>query len=313
MRIDRMLAIVVILLNRRQITAKDLAERFEVGLRTIYRDIEAINLAGIPVVSTQGVGGGYSIPDNFKLNRHYLSVSDMRSILAALRGVNAAFDDAEMALVLEKIQGLLPEHERADIGLQSETIVIDAVTWDNSSRYSKRIQALYENIKNRQLIEIEYLDGYGRKTERQVEPMTLVLKGYAWYLFAFCLKRNDVRLFKLSRIKKITALPQIFNRRDHCYSEVDTSWEESSQIEVEIEFAAELKYVVEEYFEHAIITERKDGSLRVKTMAPAGAWLEGMILSFGEHAELISPVALRAELRKKIDKMHSIYRKKSRK
>lgn len=313
MRIDRMLAIVVILLNRRQITAKDLAERFEVGLRTIYRDIEAINLAGIPVVSNQGFGGGYSIPDNFKLNRHYLSISDMRSILAALKGVNAAFDDDEMALVLEKIQGLLPEEERADIGLESETIVIDAVTWDNSKRYSRKIQTLYEKIKNRQLIAIAYLDSNGRATQRQVEPMTLVFKGYAWYLYAFCLKRNDVRLFKLSRIKRISALPQMFTRRDLSYSEVEKSWEETGQMAVEIKFAGELKHIVEEYFEQAIITEGKDGSLRVKTTVPTGPWLEGMILSFGEHAELISPNALRAELLRKIDKMRSIYRKKSRK
>ena len=112
MRIDRMLAIVVILLNRRKVTAKELADRFEVSLRTVYRDINALNLAGIPVISNQGTGGGYELPDNYKFNKQFMSIADMRSILSALKGVNAVLDDDDIAVIFEKVQSLLPENEK---------------------------------------------------------------------------------------------------------------------------------------------------------------------------------------------------------
>ena len=115
MRIDRMLAIVVLLLNRKTITAKELADRFEVSLRTIYRDIDAVNEAGIPVLSNQGSGGGFSIMENYRLNHQFLSLENSRAIIAALKGVNTALQDREVEMAMEKIRSLIPAEKAPEL------------------------------------------------------------------------------------------------------------------------------------------------------------------------------------------------------
>lgn len=310
MRIDRMLAIVVILLNRRRIKARDLAERFEVSLRTIYRDIDAINLAGIPVISNQGVDGGYEIPDNYKLNKQYLSPSDMRSILLALKGVNAALDDTELATVFEKIQSLLPDTTVRGIHDGEQTVVFDTVGWDNSDRPAKKIQMIYEAIKSSHVIELTYINGQGGQTVRAVEPMTLFQKGFAWYLLAHCRKRNELRIFKLPRIKALQNLNRTFVRRPGNFRQVFEKWEpQSSKKTIVLKFSLEVRHIVEEYFEPASITHHDDTSIIVKAVLIPGDWLVGMILSYGDRVEVLSPESFRTDIRKKIEKMAAIYNK----
>jgi predicted DNA-binding transcriptional regulator YafY len=124
MRLDRLLEIVIILLNRRQITARELADRFEVSVRTIYRDIEAINLAGVPVVSTQGQGGGFTVLDTFRIDRQVLTLDDMASIAAALRGVHDVLADPDLRRALEKITALVPGERSGEFAARSEMLVI---------------------------------------------------------------------------------------------------------------------------------------------------------------------------------------------
>lgn len=309
MRIDRMLSIVVILLNRRRITAKELADRFEVSLRTVYRDIEAINLAGIPVISNQGADGGYAIPDNFKLNKQYLSISDMRSILSALKGINAALDDKDLALIFEKVQSLLPDQAgSAPGGTGEEYIVFDPVGWDQSGRLSQKIQMLYDAAKNLKLIQIDYVDGSGKRTSRRIEPMTVIQKGYSWYLFGHCLERDDIRLFKLSRIKDILVLDQSFRRRAGDYRQIDSRWHPpEDMIQIVLRFSIQLKHVVEDFFDDARVIDETGDFITLTTTFPQGEWLIGMILSYGDGVELLSPSSLRQTIQDRVRKISKIY------
>ena len=311
MRIDRMLSIVVILLNRRKITAKELAQRFEVSLRTIYRDIESINMAGIPVISNQGTYGGYEIPENYKFNKQYLSISDLRSILSALKGINAALDDHDIEMIFEKVQSLLPDNEKGFSQKGGEVIVFDTLGWGNQDKSAKKIQQLYDAIKSRQLIEISYMDSHGKPSVRVVEPMTVIQKGFSWYLFGFCRERNAARLFKLTRMKQITGLSRRFERKQGDYRAIDRKWHSPGKtIDVVLKFSAKIKHMVEDYHEDSHILAEDEDSITVKAAFPQGEWLLGMILSYGNAVEVLSPEFLRREVLSKINEMVSAYTKK---
>ncbi len=310
MRIDRMLSIVVILLNRRKITAKELSDRFEVSLRTIYRDIDAINLAGIPIISNQGTGGGYEIPENYKFNKQYLSISDMRSILSALKGINAALDDQDIEMIFEKVQSLLPENIKNEVDKGDEVIVFDTIGWGNDDRSAKKIQTLYDAIKKRNEIQIKYVDSHGNTSERIIEPMTLIQKGFSWYLFGFCQNRGALRLFKLRRIKNIVLLDTIFNRKIEDYRKAAAAWHSSPKenIEVILKFDSRLKHLVDDHHDSSQIISSDEHAIVIKTIYPGGEWLIGMILSYGDALEVISPKSLRQEVCRRIGKMEKLYR-----
>ncbi len=310
MRIDRMLSIVVILLNRRKITARELSDRFEVSLRTIYRDIEAINLSGIPVISNQGMDGGYEIPENYKLGHQYLSLSDLRAILTALKGINAALEDKEIELIFEKVQCLLPDSEKTGSAHDAETLVFDTLGWGRQEKSAHRIQNLYEAIKNRQLVEIDYRDGYGKASQRLFEPMTLIQKGFSWYLFGFCRDKKDFRLFKLTRIKSVKLLSGRLERRPGHYRQMATEWlSPEKNLEVVLKFSSRLRHRIGDYHEEAEILAEDVDSITVKTLFPYGEWLFATILAYGPDVEVLSPHFLKDELKYRIHRMTSLYQK----
>ena len=140
MRIDRMLAITVMMLNRDRISARELAERFEVSIRTIYRDIEAINLAGIPVISYPGNNGGFGIMDNYKIDRQVLSLKDMLSILSALKAISSSLEFSELDNAIEKINSLVPRGKTGQKNLFAEQFVVDILPWGFRKRQKTLVQ-----------------------------------------------------------------------------------------------------------------------------------------------------------------------------
>jgi len=299
MRVERMLAIVIILLNRRKVTAKELAGHFEVNIRTIYRDIKAINMANIPVISNQGVDGGYELVDNFKLNKQHFSSKDMKSILSALKGVNTAVNDLELSIILEKIESLIPKKEKEKIR-KSKYIVFDMTKWDNSKNNQKNMEVLYDMIKSSKLVEILYSDSKGKSSVRIIEPMTVVLKGFAWYLFAYCREKSDFRMFKLSRIKKLSPLDLSFERKEKEYNEVDFQWKAPKLEKVVLKFDNKIEFLVKDYFKRGNFSTDSDGFIVLTIDMPIDNWISGMILSYGDNVEVIEPKYLRDEIKEKI-------------
>ncbi|MBN2041154.1 MAG: YafY family transcriptional regulator [Spirochaetes bacterium] len=250
MRIDRMLAITIMLLNRERISARELADRFEVSVRTIYRDIEAINIAGIPVVAHSGINGGFSIMENYKIDRQLLTLNDMMSIITALNSVNLVFDDAGVDSTIEKIRNLVPREKESEINLRSEQIVIDLLPWGYPGRYKKLLKEIQQAVEGNSLINLLYTNSGGETVSRIVEPMTLVLKGYVWYVFAFCRLRNDYRIFRLSRITGIVTLQETFVRKSGSFRDIP-KWENDNTepVNLVLKFSPEMKARVYDYFD----------------------------------------------------------------
>jgi predicted DNA-binding transcriptional regulator YafY len=308
MRIDRMLSIVVLLLNRKSITARELSERFEVSLRTIYRDIEAINIAGIPVISTQGSGGGYGIMENYKLNNQYLSMDNTRAILTALKGVNTTLRDQELTLAMEKIRSLVPKDQAKELDLRLDQFIVDYLPWGYSEQQQFFMQEINRAIVTSHLLKIRYRNLKGEEGERVIEPMTLMFKGYNWYFFGFCLLKEDGRMFRLSRVRNLEVLSQTFQRREISFKDF-TKQDESKgpQVDLVFKFDPLVQTRVEEFFHPEQITVDDQGDLIVKASFPEDNWVYSLILSYGEHIEVLQPDHIRHLIRKKIEKILKKY------
>jgi predicted DNA-binding transcriptional regulator YafY len=308
MRIDRMLAITVILLNRDRITARELADKFEVSVRTIYRDIDAINLAGIPVVSFAGNDGGFGIMENYRIDRQVLSLNDMFTILSALKGVNTSLDDIELETAVEKIKSLVPREKSGEMELHFEQMVIDLMPWEGSDRHKRTFKKIQSSINQNLLIKIKYSNTKGESLERIVEPMTLVLMGYAWYLFAFCRMRDDFRLFRLSRIKDVEVLKHNFMRRGASYKDYIKREQDRKIVDLVLKFSPEARARVMDFYNEDQIETLQNGDMIVKVSYPEDEWVYSNILSHGEYIKVLEPEHVREMIQKKAKKIAEQYK-----
>lgn len=178
MKIDRLIGIITILLRQDKTTAPELAERFEVSRRTINRDIEDICKAGIPIVATQGYGGGLSIADDYKIDKSLLTVEELQTILTGLKGIDSVSETSHFAKLLDKFSSK-----------GNRVIAEDMIIIDLASHYQAALTAKIETIKraiwSQNLISFRYYYGQG-ESDRKIEPYRLVFKWSSWYVFGFC-------------------------------------------------------------------------------------------------------------------------------
>lgn len=297
MKIDRLLSIIILLLNRDKVNAEDLARKFEVTVRTIYRDMDVIGASGIPLVSYPGKNGGYGIREEFRIDRQVLGVEDLLSIMTALKGAHKGFDDKQTDKALEKIKSIIPKKDRDQLELKAGSVVFDALPWGDDGRFQELGQLIYKAIQESRLLEFDYTGWKEVKQRRCVEPMTLVFKGAAWYLFAFCRLRNDFRFFKISRIKEHSVLEEKFIPKKADYHQY-MEWDEnlSRGTEFRLHFSDKAISRAPEYFDPSQITTMPDGSIIVTAIYPDLDWVYSFFLSFGDGLEVLKPVEARNKL-----------------
>lgn len=308
MRIDRMLSIVITLLQKEVIPARELAGKFDVSVRTIYRDIEAINRAGIPVITYAGNSGGIGMVNTFKLDRRLLSMEDFIYILSSLKGINETMDNKEIENAIDKISSLLPKDKLESVDSQLKHIVFDMVPWGYAKKQTQKVKALYKSITDKKLIEFHYTGPDGKEGRRRIEPMTLVFKGSTWYLFGYCKKRSDYRIFRLSRINDLTVLHDIFVPRAMSYKEFSQKNQPSEKlVRYILKFHYDVRQIVEDYFDEKYITVQKDNSIMVNAMFPEGEWFLSWLLSYGDKVEVIEPEKMKNALRTAANKILALY------
>ncbi len=308
MKIERMLTIVVILLNRKRITAKELAEKFEVSVRTIYRDIESINMAGIPIISYAGNHGGYGIMDHYKLSNQLLTTGNLFSMLSALCNMNDTFEDQELESSIEKLKNLVPRDQNRQLDLHMEQVIIDTPHGTYTDQQKQKIKSIRLAIAHSQLMTMTYRNYGNEVTSRQVEPMSLIFKGYTWYLFAYCRLKEDYRVFRVSRIRDLHVENSLFARRNKTYHEVETlSPKDEARVTVKLKFDAHIRSRVEDIFPDHQIEVLENGDLLVTTNFPDKEWYMTLLLSFGEHVEVISPEFVRQTMISRIQSMQKKY------
>ena len=296
MKLDRLVGILVILLGKERVQAKDLAERFGVSTRTILRDVEAINLAGIPIVTFQGEGGGISIAEGYRLDRSVLSGEDMASVLSMLKGIDGAVSSRKHEILIEKLKNSLPSPQREKLEANLNRLVIDFSPWKENDRQKRKLALINRAVDANLELEFSYVDMEGQSTRRKVEPYSLILKTQVWYLYAWCLLRGDYRYFRVSRMNEIALSGATFNPREMQLPQrdsVDGGWnKEGRMVALDLAFDKEMASVVHDAFNDVIET-MPDGRLRVSTSLPDCNWMYGFLLSFGPALEVLSPEHVR--------------------
>lgn len=286
MKLDRLIGILAILLNRDKVTAPYLAEKFEVSRRTISRDIDALCRAGIPIATAQGRDGGISIMEGYRLDHTLLSSAEMQAILAGLRSLDSVAGTNRYKLLMEKLAP--PEVESA------RHISINLASFYKTSLADK-IEAIHMAIAHRRAVAFDYFGPNG-ESHREIEPYQLVFEWASWYVYGYCPARGGFRLFKLNRLLHLKVLEQEFAWRNPPEMNLDLGRVFPHRFHVKARFAPEVKWrLIDEYGESSFSTEQ-DGTLLFSFGFTEQDSLFSWLLSFGDKAELLEPQELRRDL-----------------
>lgn len=282
MRESRLFKIMYHLIDKGYATAPELAEKFEVSVRTIYRDIDALSGAGIPIYAEVGRNGGIHLMDHFVLDKALLSEEEKKDILVALQSVNVA-QNMNNSQILQKLSALF--HLDLENWLE-----LDFSRWGNNESDNKKFELLKFPIIHYKSIKIHYANSYGIINERIIQPCKLTYKAKAWYLKAFCTKKQDWRIFKLNRILDLEILDESFPYQNFPDS-IDVS--DYTYNQIMLRFPKEVAYRVYDEFDKVQIQQQENGDLIVSVKMPEDSWLIGFLLSFGTQVDIISPAYLK--------------------
>lgn len=299
MKNSRLFEILYLLVEKRAVTAGELARRLEVSERTIYRDIDALSAAGIPVFTQKGQGGGIRLMDQFVLDRALLSREEQDEILFALQATLATGGGTE-GDTLARLSALF--RREGDGWLE-----VDFTDWGSGARERENFALVKRSILARCPLSFTYYSSAGERSRRTVEPTRLVFKGGCWYLSAFCQKRQDWRIFRLMRMEDLTAEEGACpTRRPPERLEAPPS-PEYRGVELRLRFAPAAAWRVRDYFHPKEITREPDGCLLVACNFPEDQWLLSFLLSFGSQLEVLSPAYWRKLLAEEIQKLSAVY------
>ncbi|WP_438433680.1 helix-turn-helix transcriptional regulator [Gorillibacterium sp. sgz500922] len=207
-KVERLLSIIMILLKKEIVSAKEFSQLFGVSKRTILRDMEALSLAQIPIYAVHGIHGGYGIMNEYKVDKRLLSNTDLENILTALGGLERLLLSEEVEVTLRKIEAMVSGSS------PKESVRLFLYDWEGRSELRQTLKECQEAIAERRLISFDYMDKNGTATKRTIEPYQLHFSEPSWYLRGFCLHRMSYRTFKIARIDHLTVEDITFTARE---------------------------------------------------------------------------------------------------
>lgn len=294
---NRLFEIVYILMQKKKVTAVELANKFEVSTRTIYRDIEILSAANIPIYVTRGRDGGIGILEDYVFDKAILSEEEQKQILFALQGMTNISSQEEKD-VLERLSRLF--NKKVD-----DWIKVDFSNWGKDNTQEKIFDMIKSAILNKNQIEFTYYNSNGEKSRRVIEPLQIWFKDKAWYLISYCKLKEDYRIFKIARIKEINILQEHFERE---LPKLENNEKHNFKIiKLELEINKKMAYRVYDEFEDSEITKKEDGNFIVKVEYPENDWVYGYILSFGENIKVLSPNSAKIIIKDKLEKILKNY------
>ena len=308
MKVDRLVSMIMILLDQERIGAQELADMFEVSPRTIYRDIDAINMAGIPVRSTSGVGGGFEIMQEYKIDKQVFSTADLSAILMGLSSLSNMIRGDELVNALAKVRSFIPADRAKDIECKANQIDIDLSPWIGNRNTQPYLELIKTALQESKLLSFDYADRYGNKTRRTAEPYQLVLKSSHWYWQGYCYIRNDYRLFKLSRISNLQILDEVFTPRAYQKPQLDFSdILETMQTEIKIRIHQSVMDRVLDYCAYEHFSPDGEQHYIVRFPFIENDYYYNILFSFGAQCECLEPGHIRAEMKRRIHEIAAIY------
>jgi len=311
LKIDRLLGILNILANTDRITIQELAERFEVSKRTIFRDLDTLNESGVPIVTYSGIGGGVAIIDGYKIKNNILSKNDIKNVFIGLNGLKSIDESADLTNLMAK---LIPG-EISTVFSESD-YVIDLSSWFQDSITQEKVAVLNKAIKNRNCIYIEYISKSSHSS-RIVEPHKLVFKQSYWYLYAFCEDKKEFRLFKINRIVNLKIMDESFkcktveriDFRNDFSAGLFSAQDLTSLFEIILEYDVANEFFltdkIDAKFFHRSISEKKG-----QIIFPASdlEWTTNLVFSLQDKVKVIKPIELKEAIKIRIKRIHELYK-----
>lgn len=295
MQINRLFEMIYLLLNKESMTAKTFAEHFEVSQRTIYRDVELLSSAGIPIYMMKGKGGGIALLPDFVLNKTVLTDREKTDILSALHAVDAVSLE-QTNTAIDKLSSMF--------GNGSDWLEVDFSGWTSAREEVAVFDALKGAILRKKKVVFLYHSGKS-SIKRTVEPLKLCFKGQGWYLYAYCTVRCDYRFFKLRRIQELTVLEEAFQRTAPARLLGDSQILQDNLVTITLKLSKEMAYRV--YDEFSEYEHQPDGSYIVQFAMPKGNWVYHYLASFGEHCEILAPEDVRMQIKEKLQRTLELY------
>ncbi len=286
MHIERLLKIINLLTEKKTITAKELAERFDVSTKTIYRNLDTLTLANIPVVTTRGRNGGISILENHKINKNFIKDSEQLDILNGLGVLNTLeYSDIEDTII--KLKNVFNKDS-------DDLLEIDFSCWGSSTGENKKFKTIKKALFNHRALDITYTNNYGDKTKRTIYPLKLIFKNTSWYLAAFCIIKNDYRVFKIRRILNPQITDITFNKSNYPFQEIaDPYFTSEEQKGIVLKFNSNCSKKVFNEFEYDMFTQLPNNELIVKFKSTLDKWLCSYIFTFENNVEILEPTSLK--------------------
>ncbi len=308
MKIDRLVSIILLLLEKERVGAQALANMFEVSPRTIYRDIDAINLAGVPIRSISGVNGGFEIMKQYKLDKGVFSTADLSAILMGLSSLSGIVRGEELANALAKVKRFIPAERAKEIDLLTSQITIDLSPWSGNRNVQPYLEQIKTALQAHQLLSFTYLNRSGDKISRVAEPYQLVLKGNQWYWQGYCRMRNDFRLFKLARTSNLQILDETFPPREHPKPQLDASDVLANrQTQIKLRIHKSILERVLDYCNDEDISPDGEEHYFVRYPLIEIDYYYGILLSFGDKCECLEPARVRVEMRRRTRAIAALY------
>ena len=301
MKINRLFEITTILLNKGTVTAKELADRFAVSTRTIYRDIDVLSAVGVPVYMSKGSGGGISLMENYAMSRTLISDQESESLLLAVKTLQAT-QYPEMDIVLEKMGAIFKKE------INFDWVEIDFSHWSSSPNENNKFSDIRKAMLQRKVIHFVYINAEGYRSSRFVEPQKLLFKGNSWYLAAYCRQRQSHRIFRISRIKDVVVTAENFvPKLLSAPKKEETKDFLKSFVKLKMRFQAKALHRLYDDFDDSLITRNTDGSFLVEVVFPEDEWLYGYIMSFGSFVEVLEPKHIRNIIADRMKQALKIY------
>ncbi|WP_408892131.1 helix-turn-helix transcriptional regulator [Paenibacillus taichungensis] len=300
-KIERLISIIMILLQKNVVSATEFAKLFNVSKRTILRDMETLGLSNIPIYAINGVNGGYGIMDEYKIDKRLLSSKDLENILTALGGLGKILFSDEVESTLKKIESMIGSTTSGG------TIQLSFYNWDGRPEIVQILKTCQEAIEQGRLLTFGYIDQSGVKSQRRVEPYQLQFSEMSWYLKGFCLDRMEYRTFKLSRTDNLKIDIETFVARDYVTEQKTEQYYQPKLIKIKVLISRRIKdQFIERYGQKRI--EAYNSELFIAEIdMPQNHFGFRFLASFGTDLEILEPKAYVEEFREFLNAMINKY------
>ena len=297
MKYQVMLKMLIMLTSKRQVTAKEIADRFEISTRSVYRYVEELNVAGVPVDVVRGRYGGIFISDTYRLPAGYFTKGEYAALTNALEAMGSQINDDNITSALEKLASRKKEDKR-ELTV-SGNIIVDGGSWADMGSFSEKMRVCEQAVRESLSLDIDYISREGEHSRRVIDPHVLIFKQNVWYVYAFCHSRQEFRTFKVGRIKLARFTGAKFEKREINRDEIPLNFVYSSEqlTDITLEIKKEALAEVEELIGVDNVEPRGDALIATVAL-PDDETLVDKILGYGGKVKVVAPASLKERVRK---------------